>query len=223
VRSAFEYFPRWIRLVAGILVLAQILLTVGYAGHLAELPGTRQFKMDGELNLPSWGSSLILIATAGACFGLWQTTARLRRPSAQWLAIAFGFLALSAEEVAAIHEDVGTTVGGGTGAVSIWPLVYSPLVIVGIWMLVRAVRDLPRPLALLALAGLLSYIGVLSVELLALGIESPLTIAVEENLEMLGTGLMFCALASELTARFIALFPAAAHPARDPGRALTAR
>ena len=40
------------------------------------------------------------------------------------------------------------------------------------------------------MTGLVSYVGVLSIE-------------------MLGTGLMFCALASELTTRFLALFPEA--------------
>lgn len=209
--------------MAGVLLLAQILLTLGYAGNVAGVNGTRQFNMDGELNLPSWWSSVILVVTAGVCVGLWQTTARLGRPSVQWLVIAIGFLGLSAEEVASIHEDVGNAVGGGTDGVSVWPLVYLPLVVGGAWMLVRAVRDLPRLLALIALAGLFCYIGVLAVEVLALGYESSATIALEENLEMLGTGLMFCALAAELSARFLALFPEAAHPSRQPDRTLTAR
>lgn len=216
MRSVLRHMPRRVRRLGAALIGAQVLLTACYWGFSRGWPGFRQFNMDGELNVPTWWSSLILIATAGACFGLWWTTARLGRRSGQWLAIAIGFLGLSLEEVASIHEDIGSSVGGGSDHVSIWPLLYAPLVVLGIWMLVRAVRDLPRPIATMALLGLVAYVGVLSIELLSLLGESNTTIAIEENLEMLGTGLMLCALASELTTRFLALFPEAA---RAPERA----
>lgn len=210
--------PRWVMaLVAGFL-LVQVALSLGFIAHVQGVPGTRQFNMDSELNLPAWWSSSILVAAGLVCVGLWLTGSRLGRPSVQWLAIAFGFFLLSAEEIAAIHEDVGVAVGGGTDNVSVWPLVYAPIAAVFIWMMLRAVRELPRPIAFLAVAGLLSYVGVLVLEVLSLTAESNLTILVEENLEMLGTALMFAALASELTHRFLALYPEprqVAEPARE--------
>ena len=215
MRACLRLIPRWVRLVALMLVAAQVALTLCYLAYSRGLPGFRQFNMDGENNVPTWWSSLILIATAVVCLGLWQATTRLGRPGATWLVIAIGFLGLSMEEVASIHEDVGSSVGGGAGGVSIWPLLYSPVLFVGMWMLVRAVRDLPRPIAVAALGGLACYTGVLGVELASLLGESNTSIAVEENLELLGTGLMFCALAAEATTRLRALLPSAeAVPAR---------
>ena len=203
----FRSFPSWVRAMAAALVAVQVVLTLCYWGYASGLPGFRQFNMDGENNVPTWWSSLILIATAALCLGLWQTSKRIGRPHIPWLVIAIGFLGLSAEEVASIHEDVGSSVGGGADEVSIWPLLYSPILFAGVWMMVRALRDLPRPIAVTALAGLVAYVGVLGIEVASLLAESSLTIAVEENLEMLGTGLMFCALAAEVTMRFIAAFP----------------
>ena len=143
MRSYVRLFPSWVRLMALLLVAAQIVLTLCYWGYSRGLPGFRQFNMDGENNVPTWWSSLILISTAALCLGLWQTSKRIGRPHVPWLVIAIGFLGLSAEEVASIHEDVGSSVGGGSDQVSIWPLLYSPILFVGVWMLVRAVRDLP--------------------------------------------------------------------------------
>ena len=220
MRSILRLIPSWVRRLAVILLGVQVLLTFCYWSFSQGWAGFRQFNMDGELNVPTWWSTLVLIATAGACFGLWRTSVPLGRPAGAWLAVAFGFLLLSAEEVASIHEDIGSSVGGGSDNVSIWPLLYAPVVALGTWMLVRAVRDLPRPIAVMALLGLVAFMGVLAIELLSLLGESNTTIALEENLEMLGTGLMLCALASELTTRFLALFPEAV--AAPGGAALVA-
>ncbi len=215
MRSIADLAPKWVLRTAGVLLLAQLALSLAFIGFVKGLPATRQFNMDGELNVPTWWSSAILVATGLVCIGLWLTGSRTGRPGAQWLVIAIGFLALSLEEVASIHEDIGSSVGGGSGGVSVWPLVYAPLAIAGVWMMLRAIRELPRPIAVVSVVGLASYVAVLAVEVLALGFESDLTVLLEENLEMLGTGLMFCALATELTRRFLALYP---EPAPAPGQ-----
>lgn len=207
MNSLRALIPRWVMILVAGFLLVQAALSLGFIGYVKGVPGTRQFNMDSELNLPTWWSSSILVATALVCVGLWLTGSRMNRPSIQWLGIAFGFMLLSAEEIASIHEDVGVAVGGSADNVSVWPLVYAPFAAVFIWMMVRAVRELPRPIALLATAGLLSYVSVLIVEVLSLSSESNATILAEENLELLGTGLMFAALASELTRRFLALYP----------------
>ncbi|MBJ7454831.1 MAG: hypothetical protein JHC74_02120 [Thermoleophilia bacterium] len=199
--------PRWVVSLVAAFLVVQVALSLGFIGYIKGVPGTRQFNMDSELNLPAWWSSSLLIAAGLVCVGMWLTGSRMNRPSIQWLGIASGFFLLSAEEIAAIHEDVGVAVGGGTENVSVWPLVYAPIAAVFIWMMLRAVRELPRPIAFIAVGGLMSYVGVLVLEVLSLTAESNVTILIEENLEMLGTALMFAALASELTHRFLALYP----------------
>jgi len=207
--AALRLMPPWVRRTALVMLVVQVALTACYAGYSHGLPGFRQFNMDGELNVPTWWSSFILTTTAFVAFGLWKTSERIGRPGIPWLGVGIGFLGLSLEEVASIHEDVGASAGGGSAHVSIWPLIYSPVLILGLWVLVRAVRDLPRPVAATALLGLVGYVAVIGIELGSLLGESHVTIAIEENLEMLGTGLMLWALAAELATRFTAAFPGA--------------
>jgi hypothetical protein len=90
--------------------------------------------------------------------------------------------------------------------VSVWPLAYAPFAVVGVWLLMKAVRDLPRPFAILGICGVSCYVLVLGVELSALLGEDAVTLAIEENLELLGTGAILIALGSELINRFGTLF-----------------
>jgi hypothetical protein len=216
--SPWRALPRWVRRAAGVLLLVQALLTLGYVGFIHGLPATRQFNLDGELNVPTWWSSALLTAAAGAAVGIGLCNSRLGRPVLTWMLIGVGFLGLSMEEVASIHEDVGSTLGGGASHVSIWPVVYLPFVIAGTWLIVRAVRDLPRGLGGLAVVTLIAYAGVMGLELTSLLDEGYVTIAIEENLEMLGTGVMFCCMAAEMSVRLLALFgdprPSGPPPAR---------
>jgi peptidoglycan/LPS O-acetylase OafA/YrhL len=222
MRSYLRLYPYWVRVTALILVAAQVALTLCYLGYSRGLPGFRQFNMDGENNVPTWWSSFILISTGMLCLTLWQSSKRIGRPHVPWLAVGIGFFGLSMEEVASIHEDIGSSVGGGADNVSIWPLLYTPVVIVGVWMMVRVIRDLPPAIAVTALTGLVAYIGVLGVEVASLFSESNTSIAIEENLEMLGTGLMLCAIAAEATMRFMAAFPTASLPP-EPAELVDAR
>ncbi len=81
-----------------------------------------------------------------------------------------------------------------------------PVAILGVWLLIKAVRDLPRPLAVIGIAGLCCYVLVMAVELSALLGGDAATIALEENLELLGSGAIFIAVASELVTRFGLVF-----------------
>jgi|SRR5680860_189051 len=218
MRDIWRLVPRPVRTLLGLMLIVQALLSVLYVLRVAGAPGTRQFDMDGELNIPTWWSCTILVTAGLAAILLSRVNRPLGRPTAPWMLVGLGLLALSCEEVASIHEDVGTAVGGGPGNVSVWPLVYAPVAIAGGWLLLRALRDLPRPLALVGIAGLVSYVAVLGAEVLALAAESRLTILVEENLEMLGTALMFTAVASELVTRASALFERRPSPAPEAGR-----
>lgn len=204
--SIWRHIPTPFRRLIGLMIAMQGLLSAGYLLHLADAPGTRQFNMDSELNLPTWWSATLLIVAGAAALLLSRVNGVWRRPVVPWLLVGVGLLLISAEEIAGIHEDVGVAVGGGTENVSVWPLVYAPFAIAGVWLLLRAVRDLPRPLAIVGIAGLVAYVCVLGMEVVALAAESSATILIEENLEMLGTGLMLVAVGSALHTRAAPLF-----------------
>jgi hypothetical protein len=200
------HIPPLVQRAAVVLIAVQILLTALYALNVQDLPGTRQFDMDGELNVPTWWSTALFLLAGLAALGLARCNKLTGRPVAAWTLVGIGLFGLSLEEVAGIHEDVGVALGGGTDEVSVWPLAYAPFAIVGVWLLIKAVRDLPRPFAILGLCGLSCYVLVLGVELSALLGEDAATIAIEENLELLGTGAILIALGSELSNRFGTLF-----------------
>jgi len=197
--------PSLMRVVV-VLVGMQIALTALYALNVHDVPGTRQFDMDGELNIPTWWSTSLFLVAGLAALGLARCNRLLGRAVAPWTLVGIGLFGLSLEEVAAIHEDVGTALGGGSGEVSVWPLAYAPFAILGVWLLIKAVRDLPRPLAVIGIGGLCCYVLVMAVELSALLGGDAATIALEENLELLGSGAIFVAVASELVTRFGVVF-----------------
>ena len=200
--SSLARIPRPLRQAALAILGVQAALTALYALNVHDVPGTRQFNMDGELNIPTWWSTALFLVAGLAALGLARCNKLMGRAVAPWTLVGIGLFGLSLEEVAGIHEDVGTALGGGTDEVSVWPLAYAPVAILGVWLLVKAVRDLPRPLALIGIAGLGCYLLVMLVELSALLGGDAVTIAIEENLELLGSGAMFIAVASQLLARF---------------------
>jgi xanthosine utilization system XapX-like protein len=206
MEKIWTHIPPVVRRLAAVALAMQVLLTIGYAMWIYDIPGGRKFNLDAENNMPTWWSCVILVVAGIATLLLSRINRPLGRPTVPWLIIGIAFFVLSAEEIASIHEDVGSAVGGGTDNVSVWPIVYAPVAIGFIWVLLRAVRDLPRPLAILGIAGMLCYVAVLGTEVLALYAESYFTIAFEENCEMLGTALMFTAVASELVTRASAVY-----------------
>jgi hypothetical protein len=214
--SARALIPSPMRRSAAVLLGVQVALTGLYALNAHDVRGTRQFDMDGELNVPTWWSAALFILAGLAALGLARCNRITGRAVAPWTLVGIGLLGLSLEEVAAIHEDVGTALGGGSDEVSVWPLAYAPVVVAGTWLLLRAIRELPRPLALIGVSGLACFVAVLGVELSALVSESAVSIAIEENLELLGSGAMFVALASHLVDRF-GLIYARRDPFRAPG------
>jgi hypothetical protein len=202
MKTFSRYVPPPLRRAALVLIAVQVALTALYALNVHDVPGSRQFDMDGEMNVPTWWSTALFLVAGLAALGLARCNKLLGRAVAPWTLVGIGLFGLSLEEVAGIHEDVGVALGGGADEVSVWPVAYAPFVILGVWLLIKAVRDLPRPLAAIGLAGLISYVLVLAVELSALLGGDAATIAVEENLELLGSGAIFIAVASELSVRF---------------------
>ena len=225
MKNASRHVPSPLKRVTLVILGVQAALTALYVLNVHDVPGTRQFDMDGEMNVPTWWSTSLFLVAGLAAVGLGRCNRLLDRAVAPWTLVGIGLFALSLEEVAGIHEDVGTALGGGSGEVSVWPLAYAPFAILGVWLLIKAVRDLPRPLAAIGIGGLCCYVLVMGVELSALVGGDAATIALEENLEMLGSGAIFIAVASELVTRFGVVFVRADReelPALDVGEGVAA-
>lgn len=85
------------------------------------------FDLDQEQNIPTWFSSVLL---AGLAFGAWKLiprrAARLTRLA--YVALAAGFLFLSADEAALLHERIGGSIDidGALSNVR-WVIVWLPL------------------------------------------------------------------------------------------------
>lgn len=148
------------------------------------------FDVDEENNLPSWYSGLALALTA--CL-LWVCARQKRidgdRWSRHWYALSIGFLLLSLDEIAGIHESINSVI------VMTWAIpggIFAGLV--GL-LFVPFVLHLPRRTALLfAVAGAAYLAGAIGFE--AIGnemvgrnlqdtLQYKLMTLVEESLEML--------------------------------------
>ncbi len=140
MKSALTYIPASLSRAILVLLGMQVLLTALYALNVHDVPGTRQFNMDGELNIPTWWSTSLFLMAGLSAIGLARCNKLLGRAVAPWTLVGIGLFGLSLEEVAAIHEDVGSALGGGSGEVSVWPLAYAPFAILGVWLMVRRIR-----------------------------------------------------------------------------------
>lgn len=193
----------------GALAAAQAALCGAYLAGLAMGDAPAVLDFDLEANLPTWWSSVVLLAIAAACAGIWAIGRAEGAPRRRWLLASLGFAGLSLEEVAQVHEQVGVLVGGGREAVSVWPLAYLPILVVGAWIVVRCLADLRRPLALVAGTGLALYVVVLATELAAISADrrGAAQVLIEENAEFLGTTLILLALAMTIAERWPAVRP----------------
>jgi hypothetical protein len=148
------------------------------------------FDLDEENNLPTWFSSFLLLNNALVLYLLAQTRSVDHR--LHWNLLAAGFLVLSIDEVAGVHESVHTAIDFN------WAIAGGILVIVVGLAFVPFLLSLPRRLAVLyVLSGLLYVSGAICVELLSQDMDEDslaygFATAVEESLEMLGA-LLFLA------------------------------
>ena len=148
------------------------------------------FDLDEENNLPTWFSSFLLLNNALVLYLSAQTRAESGRY--HWILLAAGFLILSVDEVAGVHESVNTAIDIN------WAIPGGILVILIGLAFVPFLLSLPRRVAVLfASSGLLYVSGAIGVELLSEDMDEKslaygFATAVEEGLEMLGA-LMFLA------------------------------
>lgn len=159
------------------------------------------FELDEENNLPTWFSSFLLLNNAVVLF---VASTQAKQHQTQWLILAIGFLLLSVDEVAGLHETFHTAIDTN------WTIYAAILVgIIGL-ALIPFLLALPRQIAILfVLSGTLYLSGALLVEWLSRDMDEEslryaIAVALEEGLEMVGA---LCFLAVNLY-RFRALSPA---------------
>lgn len=178
---------------------------------LPDFPGrdtfVELFTLDGELNVPTWYSSALLLVAAGL-LGMIAWTARLEGAASvrSWAGLAVVFVYLSVDEAASIHERY-------LGALSPLPergvVLYGWVVPAAVFVMVltvvyaRFVFLLPPPVRRLAVAAAALYVGgALGLELVeaVLDEQGPRTIVfagiagLEDVLEMAGALVFIVAL-----------------------------
>lgn len=96
-------------IVTGLLLGGTVTQYMRYAyGAQSQSGLVRLFNLEGENNLPSWYSSIALLLSSAALGNIGLQRRQEGNPWAwHWLALAFGFLCLSADEAASIHEIAG--------------------------------------------------------------------------------------------------------------------
>lgn len=157
-----------------------------YNYHVEELPWLllQLFDIDEENNLPTWFSSFILGNIAFFVY------VRSMQPELErklhWRFISFGFLLLSIDEVAGLHETFNSSIEIN------WAIYGAILILFLAAAFVPFLLSLPRKLAaLFILSGALFVSGAIVTELLSEDMDSDtwayaMAVALEEGLEMVG-------------------------------------
>ncbi len=183
----------WMTLAVTALVFVSIHCFLKYYHYtLEEIPWLilQLFDLDEENNLPTWFSSFLLLNSAIVL------TIPARRSSGRdrfwWTFLSAGFLVLSIDEVAGLHESLNTAIEIN------WAIPGGILVLVTGVLFIPFLRSLPRRVAILFLASGCIYVsGAIAIELLSEDMDEDslaygFAVALEESLEMAGA-LMFLA------------------------------
>ena len=175
----------------------------------------RQFDVSEEGNLTAWWSaSLLLAAAVMVAFAAWNARARHDPDTKWWWLIAAGFVYLSLDEAAELHETLIEPVGELTDASGFfryaWIIVAIPVVAILGLLLIGFLRRLPPATRRwFLIAGGVFVVG--SIEIEALGsaaIDAGVSfrganrafVSLEELLENLGVALFIAALLRHLSA-----------------------
>ena len=181
-----------------------------------------QLDLKLEQNVATWYSSVLLLAAATAAL----LNARLAPASSKlkwvhrvgWLSMAFVLIALSADETATIHETLAQLInfinyGAGRPPVKVgagdWIPILLPVIILiaaGMIVFFSLLFRICRRAALLALGGVLCWIGAIFAESIEAGMwrlkmSRTLEGLIEESLEIVGTTLLLIAFTEFLRRR----------------------
>lgn len=168
-----------------VLLLGIHLIINTYNYQVEEVPWLlhQLFELDEENNLPTWFSSFLLLNNAVV---LLLAASQAKQHRAQWLILAVGFLVLSIDEVAGLHETFHTAIDTN------WTIYAAVLVGIVALAFIPFLLGLPRRIAVwFVISGALYLSGALLVEWLSRDMEEEslayaYAVAVEEGLEMAG-------------------------------------
>jgi len=218
-KASVHLSSRLLRTLLGVtLVLIVVHLILQYlnfviyhqqVGQMYEL--ANRFDLDDESSVPTWWAQVLFLAIG---LGAWlsaylqpdQATRRL------WSTVAALGLIFSLDEVAALHEHILQSVhnlffrdSSPTGMANAWWLVAPLLLLTGAWLLWKMVRLFPRrTTVLLAVGGAVFLVGSVVADLLTsiapreTFLNQGIMVAVEEGLELIGSVIVFYAIADYL-------------------------
>lgn len=160
--------------------------------------------LDGENNLVSWYTSVLLFSSFLCLFALSRTT-KNRKEKLAWLSLSAIFLLLSIDEIAEMHHIAGHVLGllmskqlFQVETLSYaWVIVGLPAVIIIFWIWKKALQHaMPRKAKYAALLGLVCLIIAMLGEILALFLSAKgiygtsavttIEIIIEETFELFG-------------------------------------
>ena len=166
-------------------------------------------RLDDEATIPTWYSSMQLLLCSVLLFlEAWHAIAARSKQWMGWLVLAIGFMFMSVDEIATIHETIGSKLKDAlhtTGFFAFgWVLVALPVLVIVAVLLARFIVRLPGASRALFLAsGAVYVLGAVGLEMLggpvfeAGGVNAPQYVAIvvlEETLEIVGVSLFLTAL-----------------------------
>jgi hypothetical protein len=180
--------------LAAIFILIQF--TPDRAGRLQA-----KFQFDPEMTFNTWWQVCLRLAAAGvAVLAIRHGGVPARARRAGWVLVGL-LVFMSVDEQVGLHEALGPGALKDEATLQwVWPVLYSPVLILATWAIIRVAAALPRVprLALLgglALQGLAVVLEVSASQYLDAGWPYTIEVLLEESSEGFGAGLMLVAFA----------------------------
>lgn len=179
--------------VVFVLIAAELLFVALNIWPTPSAATNRALNLDHESNIVVWFASAQLLALSFLTFLLYS---KLRARG--WLLLALGFLFLSVDETASLHESYGASLYhqyiSSNYQNGDWLIFFSVPLLIGAFLCAHAwwkLRQVSRPSFLWGTAGLLCWISVLAFE--SQGSKLRSAVIAEEFLELFGATLMLFA------------------------------
>lgn len=146
----------------GFTALSLLFEMLNHAARTGDGAGRMQlFDLDADQNVPTWYSASLLLICAVLLAAIAAVASGIHR--LYWGGLSVGFLYLSADEAASIHEKVRPVLGGWLNAGSftdyIWVVLYGPVAAVLTLAYLGFLRGLPSETRRLFLFSGLVYVG----------------------------------------------------------------
>jgi len=199
--------PWWGRVILFLVFSHIALQAIHY--YLYELPWLLReiFDVDEEESFTNWFSTIILFISSVLLFLIAHKKKSSRDPfTSHWYGLAWGFVFLSLDEVAGLHETLNTVTDFA------WTIPGAFVVLIVFLLYLKLILHLPKPISILfCIAGSVYVGGSVVVEHLAdyyieaFGMDNfgyQIFTAVEETLEMLGVVIFIQALLKYLVSIF---------------------